>query len=49
MKINEIAPAEIVRMREKAKPVTDKFIKEGGEGLAKEIFDEIAKVRARKA
>jgi tripartite ATP-independent transporter DctP family solute receptor len=49
MKINEIAPAEIVRMREKAKPVTDKFIKEGGEGLAKEIFDEIAKVRSRKA
>ncbi len=48
MKINAIAPAEIVRMREKAKPVTDKFVKEGGEALAKEMYDEINKVRSAK-
>jgi len=49
MKINDIAPAEVVRMRDKVKPVTDKFLKEGGEGLAKEMFDEINKVRSRKS
>lgn len=48
MKINEISPQEIARMRDKVKPVTDKFIKEGGEGLAKEMFDQIAKVRGGK-
>lgn len=48
MKINAIAPAEIARMREKAKPVTDKFVKEGGEALAKEMYDEINKVRSGK-
>ena len=48
MKINAIAPAEIVRMRDKVKPVTDKFVKEGGEALAKEMYDEINKVRSNK-
>ena len=48
MKINAIAPAEIARMRDKAKPVTDKFVKEGGEALAKEMYDEIDKVRSNK-
>jgi len=48
MKINAIAPQEIVRMREKAKPVTVKFEKEGGEALAKEMYDEINKVRNAK-
>lgn len=49
MKINAVAPAEIARMREKAKPVTDKFLKEGGEALAKEMFDEINRVRGTKS
>lgn len=48
MKINTIAPQEIARMRDKAKPVTDKFTKEGGEALAKEMYDEINKVRGGK-
>lgn len=48
MLINAIAPAEIVRLREKVKPVNDKYVKEGGEALAAEINAEIAKVRARR-
>lgn len=48
MLINAVAPAEIARMRDKVKPVIDKFTKEGGEALAAEINAEIAKVRARR-
>jgi tripartite ATP-independent transporter DctP family solute receptor len=48
MQINAIAPQEIARMRDKVKPVNDKFVKEGGEALAAEIFAEINKVRARR-
>jgi TRAP-type transport system periplasmic protein len=48
MAVNAIAPQEIDRMREKVKPVTDKFVKEGGEALAQEIYAEIAKVRGKK-
>jgi TRAP-type C4-dicarboxylate transport system substrate-binding protein len=47
MAINAIAPAEIARMREKTKPVLDKFVKEYGEATANEIFAEIAKVRGK--
>jgi hypothetical protein len=35
-------------MRDKVKPVTDKYTKEGGEALAKEMMDAINKVRASK-
>ena len=35
-------------MREKVKPVNDKFVKEGGDALAAEMFAEINKVRARR-
>ncbi len=45
MTINEVSPAEIARMREKTKPVVEKFSKEYNEALAKEMFAEIAKVR----
>jgi len=48
MQINTIAPQEIARMRDKVKPVNDKFVKEGGEALAAEMFAEINKVRARR-
>jgi len=48
MAVNPIAPQEIERMREKVKPVTEKFVKEGGEALAQEIYAEIAKVRGKK-
>ena len=48
MQLNAIAPQEIARMRDKIKPVIDKFTKEGGEALANEIHAEISKVRARR-
>ncbi|WP_170285803.1 DctP family TRAP transporter solute-binding subunit [Propionivibrio limicola] len=47
-KINEVSPAEIARMKEKTKPVVEKFAKEYNEALAKELFAEIAKVRKAK-
>jgi len=48
MTVNELTPAETERMREKVKPVTEKFSKQYGESLAKELFSEIAKARAAK-
>ena len=48
MAVNEISPQEVARMREKTKPVTDKFVKESGEATAKEIYAEIDKVREKK-
>jgi tripartite ATP-independent transporter DctP family solute receptor len=47
MAINAIAPAEVARLREKTKAVSDKFVKEYGEATAQEIFAEIAKVRGK--
>jgi len=48
MLINTVAPAEVARMRDKVKPVNDKYVKEGGEALAAEINAEIGKVRAKR-
>jgi len=48
MLINAVAPQEIARMRDKVKPVTDKFTKDGGEAMAGAIMAEINKVRARR-
>lgn len=48
MIINSVAPAEITRMRDKVKPVSDKYIKEGGESMAAAINAEIAKIRAQR-
>jgi TRAP-type transport system periplasmic protein len=45
--VNEISPEEKARMREKLKPVTDKYAKEVGEALVKELYSEIEKVRGR--
>lgn len=46
MLVNAVAPAEIARMRDKVKAVSDKYVKEGGEAMAAQINQEIAKVRA---
>lgn len=43
--VTEISTAERARMREKAKPVADKYTAEIGEDLVKELNAEIAKVR----
>jgi TRAP-type transport system periplasmic protein len=43
MVVNEVAPAEIARMKAKAKPMIDKYAKEYNEALAKELFAAIEK------
>jgi len=48
MTVTEFPPQEIARMREKVKPVTDKYTKEAGEALVKELYAEIEKVRGGK-
>jgi tripartite ATP-independent transporter DctP family solute receptor len=45
MKVNEIAPQEMARIRDKVKPVIDKYAKEVGEPLVAEVNAEIAKKR----
>jgi tripartite ATP-independent transporter DctP family solute receptor len=47
MQINDIAPEEIARMREKVKPVVDKYAAQVGEDLTKELYAEIEKARAK--
>ena len=48
MQINDVAPAEIARMREKVKPVVDKYAAQVGEPLLKEFYAELDKARAQK-
>jgi TRAP-type transport system periplasmic protein len=45
MQVNEIAPQEMARIREKAKPVIDKFGKEAGEALYQEVVAEASRKR----
>ena len=47
MQINDIAPEEIARMREKVKPVVDNYAAQVGEDLTKELYAEIEKARAQ--
>ena len=46
MTVNEISPAEKDRLRERVKPVVDKFAKSLDGDLVKTMYAEIAKVRA---
>ena len=46
--ITEIAAQERARMRDKLKPVTEKYEKQAGEQLIKELYGELAKARAGK-
>ena len=48
MEYNELAPAEIAKIRAKVKPVVDKFSANVGADFAKQVFTEIDKVRAGK-
>jgi tripartite ATP-independent transporter DctP family solute receptor len=48
MKVVELAPAELTRIRERIKPVVDKYAKEAGEPLMRELAAEIAKARGGK-
>jgi tripartite ATP-independent transporter DctP family solute receptor len=45
MEINDVAPEEIARMREKVKPVVDKYTSQLGEALVKQFDEELAKAR----
>jgi tripartite ATP-independent transporter DctP family solute receptor len=45
MQINEVSPQEISRIRDKIKPVVDKYTKEVGDTLAAEVNAEIVKKR----
>jgi tripartite ATP-independent transporter DctP family solute receptor len=46
VEINEVAPAEIERIRQKIKPVVDKYAKDIDADLVQQVNAEIAKVRA---
>ncbi len=48
MTVTDVSPQERARMREKLQPVTDKYTKEAGEALVKEMFSEIERVRSGK-
>lgn len=45
LKVNEVSPAEIERLRQKVQPAADHFTKEAGEGLVQELRAEVAKAR----
>ncbi|WP_298233104.1 TRAP transporter substrate-binding protein [uncultured Azohydromonas sp.] len=45
MQINDIAPAELQRMRDKVKPVVDKYAAQVGQPLVKEFQAELEKAR----
>jgi TRAP-type transport system periplasmic protein len=45
MQINDVPPEEIARMREKVKPVIDKYTSQVGEALVKQFDAELAKAR----
>lgn len=48
MQINDISPQEIARMRDKVKPVVDKYSSQIGEPLVKEFYAELDKARKQK-
>ncbi len=48
MQVNDLAPAELARMRDKVKPVIDKYSAQVGEALVKEFYAELDKARKSK-
>ncbi len=48
MQVNDVAPAEIARLRQKVQPVVDKFAKEVGAPLMQEVTAELARLRGGK-
>lgn len=47
LQVNELPASEIARARERVKPVIDKYTREVGEELMKEVYAELAKLRAK--
>jgi len=48
MQINDLSPQELQRMRDKVKPVIDKYSAQVGEPLVKEFYAELEKARKAK-
>jgi tripartite ATP-independent transporter DctP family solute receptor len=48
MDVAVLSPEEIARMKEKTRPVIDKYSKQVGDALVKELYAEIDKVRGQK-
>lgn len=48
MQVNDPAPQEVARIREKLQPVVAKFAPQFGEQLVNELYDELAKLRGAK-
>jgi tripartite ATP-independent transporter DctP family solute receptor len=48
MQVNDLAPAEVARLRQKVQPVIDKFTREVGQPLVQQTNAELAKMRAPK-
>jgi tripartite ATP-independent transporter DctP family solute receptor len=46
MQVHELPPAEVAKLRERAKPAMDKLTAQVGEPLVKEVMAEVEKVRA---
>jgi tripartite ATP-independent transporter DctP family solute receptor len=46
MQVNEVSPAELERLRQKVRPVVDKFAREVGEPLMTDVNAELARLRA---
>ena len=46
LKVNELAPAEVERLRQKVQPVSEKLAQDSGAAITKELRDEVARVRA---
>ncbi|MFC5496439.1 TRAP transporter substrate-binding protein [Caenimonas terrae] len=48
MQVNQVSPAEMQRLRQKVQPVVDKYTREVGEPVVREVNAELAKLRAAK-
>jgi TRAP-type transport system periplasmic protein len=47
MQVSEVTPQELGKMREKVKPIVDRYTKDYGEALSQELQAEIGKVRGK--
>jgi len=45
MQVTELPPEEVAKLREKSKPISDKYRKEIGEELVSELYAQIEKAR----
>jgi len=45
MQVTELPPEEVAKLREKSKPIIDKYRKEIGEELVSELYAQIEKAR----